>query len=1060
MDSTINCTRVPFSQGTNTNGTPDDFGLAPDNLGLESAPVSQETNEEVVLNHSWRTASDTGHEDRPNLTTQHTNKPCKTTRQQKRLLQCTKTSILSTFNTRTLGPAGRLEELVECSENLAIDVIAIQEHRHFHPNVRLQYQPVGSYQFVTSSCWKNAINSSVGGIGFLLSSKAYDNLVNIESISPRLMVLELQGNPKTTIICAYSPTNESSDEDINQFYADLRTLTGNIPLHNFLVLSGDMNAKLGPSDANFSFDKGTNRNGEKLLEYMEEYNLFSASNNFMKPPGQLWSFEYPSGLRAQLDYMIFRKKWKNSVKDTRSYSSFATVGSDHRIVSSNVKLSLRASKKSKPNPMKCFDWKEVALNPALSKSFSIAVHNKFEDLSGQEELNFDNIDAIYSNLISATETVAKEMLPARPKGNKNTSKDCPSVKLARENLKELSLKYHKTPTRALKKSLELAKKKLDESYLQAEADFIEGKIDDLSSFHISNKHHAAWKTIKDISGKSSKPRTRVKGGSTTKRMSSWYNHFKNLLGMPPKTPENFSLPMEKISDSLDINIGDFTLDELKAAIKKLKSSKAFGPDNIPAIIWKDDIFNDLLLKLCNFCLINKTCPASWRTSQIIPVPKKGDLTLVTNYRGISLLPIAAKIYNKLILNRLLPKVEPILRKNQNGFRAGRSTLSQILALRRIIEEISNCNKEAVFVFVDFSKAFDSIDRDKMFEILALYGIPEPLIEAIRVLYTGTTSTIMTPDGETEPIDILAGILQGDTLAPFLFIVVLDYVLRKSLDLNNSSGFQLHPRRSSRNPAIHLTDADFADDIALIANSIENAQILLNSLEAAANCVGLYLNDTKTEYMSYIKSLDSIDDMVIKTVSGHILERVEDYKYLGSFTSSSEKDFNTRKGMAWSACNDLHKVWTSKLSPRIKIRVFRACIEPILLYGSETWTLPVRLEKKLDGCYTRLLMRAQNLSWKKHPTLKQIYGSLVPASALVRQRRVQFAGHCQRASNEIISSLILWKPQAEGRRGRKLTFPDVICRDTGIKPDELRVAMEDRDVWKSFVQSVVSTEVEK
>ena len=103
----------------------------------------------------------------------------------------------------------------------------------------------------------------------------------------------------------------------------------------------------------------------------------------------------------------------------------------------------------------------------------------------------------------------------------------------------------------------------------------------------------------------------------------------------------------------------------------------------------------------------------------IPVPKKGDLTLVTNYRGISLLPIAAKIYNKLLLNRLLPKVDPLLRNNQNGFRAGRSTLSQILALRRIIEEITNCNKEAVFIFVDFSKAFDSIDRDKMFEILGL-----------------------------------------------------------------------------------------------------------------------------------------------------------------------------------------------------------------------------------------------------------------------------------------------------------------------------------------------------
>ena len=123
-------------------------------------------------------------------------------------------------------------------------------------------------------------------------------------------------------------------------------------------------------------------------------------------------------------------------------------------------------------------------------------------------------------------------------------------------------------------------------------------------------------------------------------------------------------------------------------------------------------------------------------------------------------------------------------------------------------------------------------------------------------------------------------------------------------------------------------------------------------------------------------------------------------------------------------------------------------------------LPVRLEKRLDGCYTRLLMRVKNLSWKKHPTLKQIYGNLTPASSLVRQRRTQFAGHCQRATNEIISSLILWKPHAEGRKGRKLTFPDVISRDTGIGSDDLKTAMEDREVWKSYVQSVVSTAVEK
>ena len=83
----------------------------------------------------------------------------------------------------------------------------------------------------------------------------------------------------------------------------------------------------------------------------------------------------------------------------------------------------------------------------------------------------------------------------------------------------------------------------------------------------------------------------------------------------------------------------------------------------------------------------------------------------TNYRGISLLPIAAKMYNKLIQNRLLSKIEPILRNNQNGFRAGRSTLSQILTLRRIIDGITFSNLDAVLICVAFHKAFDSIHRE-------------------------------------------------------------------------------------------------------------------------------------------------------------------------------------------------------------------------------------------------------------------------------------------------------------------------------------------------------------
>ena len=86
----------------------------------------------------------------------------------------------------------------------------------------------------------------------------------------------------------------------------------------------------------------------------------------------------------------------------------------------------------------------------------------------------------------------------------------------------------------------------------------------------------------------------------------------------------------------------------------------------------------------------------------------------------------------------------------------------------------------MLTFVDFKKAFDSIHRGRMLQILKAYDVPDRLIQAISLMYSGTRARVLTPDGNTEYFDILAGVLQGDTLAPFLFAIVLDYTLRQAI----------------------------------------------------------------------------------------------------------------------------------------------------------------------------------------------------------------------------------------------------------------------------------------
>ena len=188
----------------------------------------------------------------------------------------------------------------------------------------------------------------------------------------------------------------------------------------------------------------------------------------------------------------------------------------------------------------------------------------------------------------------------------------------------------------------------------------------------------------------------------------------------------------------------------------------------------------------------------------------------------------------------------------------------------------------------------------MENILIIYGIPKDVVNAIMMLYRNTSAMVRSPDGDTPYFEITTGVLQGDTLAPYLFIICLDYILKHSIDDNINLGFTLSQRRISRHPAIHITDIDYADDIAVTADTIKDAEKMLHQIEEAAEDIGLKINSDKTEFMS----LNSKSDNMISR-NGNSIKNVDNFKYLGSYIANTENDINTRIAKAWAALNSMN-----------------------------------------------------------------------------------------------------------------------------------------------------------
>ena len=207
-----------------------------------------------------------------------------------KLLKCKSTIKLETFNVKTLKIICQLLELTDLAIDQSIDMICIQEHRYIHSE-DIKYHDTGNgWMFVSASAWKNSVNATTGGVGMLIGPCALKSINHIEKIQPRMMVDTFNGNPSTTIISCYCPTNVSEETNFIAFYNELSSLVRSIPKHNILIIGGDVNAKIGKNVNHKSgLYNSSNRNWEHLTDFTLENRLTCLNTKFQKRKGKLWT---------------------------------------------------------------------------------------------------------------------------------------------------------------------------------------------------------------------------------------------------------------------------------------------------------------------------------------------------------------------------------------------------------------------------------------------------------------------------------------------------------------------------------------------------------------------------------------------------------------------------------------------------------------------------------------------------------------------------------------------------------------------------------------------------
>ena len=358
----------------------------------------------------------------------------------------------------------------------------------------------------------------------------------------------------------------------------------------------------------------------------------------------------------------------------------------------------------------------------------------------------------------------------------------------------------------------------------------------------------------------------------------WHKYYKSLLNSTdPNSPESNSRDYPPTYEP--ILDGVITKEELLTALNDLKRNK-IGPDGVLSDYLKvfGEMYEGYLLKIINGIFSENRYSKDWNINFLKPIYKKGDILDPDNYRGIAIGSSFAKLYSLILLNRLIKFIEDkaLISHNQIGFMKKCRTSDHNFLLRTLIEKYKRSHKKLYVAFIDFKKAYDTVDRSLLFRRLRKTGINGIFYRNIVEMYKNTKYSIKLKDGCLEPITSNLGLRQGCPLSPMLFNIFIDDIADTFLNAIDTEPVTLQGKKLS-----HFL---YADDLVLISESASGLQNCLNLLGNYAEQKSLTVSIKKSKTMVFNARGRFIKERL--HIKGVALQPVNNFCYLGFEIKSS------------------------------------------------------------------------------------------------------------------------------------------------------------------------------